>query len=525
MEKIFKIFSIYICAILWYIFIENKGKVKRGLKMKKTKSTQKIHIAIIILGTIFVALSCFHANIWFDEAYTVGMVQKSFVEIWNIGGHDVHPILYYWLLRIVSLVVEAWGLTTIAGKIVVYRIFSVIPIAILGILGYTHIRKDFGEKVGILFTFLTFFLPQSAVYANEIRMYSWAILSVTILGIYAYRLRLPENSNRKNWLIFFIASLFSIYIHYYGLMAAGLINVFLLIYLIKNKRAKDILTIMVSGVIQLIAYIPWLMYFIAQLSQVSGGFWIQLTFPDTLIEVLAAQTTGKLDWNLGFGVATLLYIYLGIKLFRYKGDKQPVKLSIGVYLAVILAALIMTQLLSTSILYYRYLFVITGFYIFTISFILSKEKNNKIIWIICAIIVVLATMNNIKMIEEAYGENNYKQYKYLQENIQEGDQIIYKEIGHGSTITIYFPEYQQYFYNPENWGVEEAYKALGENMKIVVDTAFLQELDGRIWIMDKADKSLYNELFNNEEYTLISENMIYTDYYGYAINMILVEKK
>ena len=246
--------------------------------MKKIISTKTAHITIIILGIIFVALSSFHSNIWFDEAYTVGIVQKSFGEIWTIGGNDVHPILYYWLLKIVSLVVEAWGVTTIAGKIMAYRIFSVIPIAILGILGYTHIKKDFGEKTGIIFSLLTFFLPQCAVYANEIRMYSWAILLLTILGIYAYRLRLTENSNRKNWLIFFTASIFSIYIHYYGLMAAGLINVFLLIYLLKNKRIKDIITIIFFGLIQLIAYIPWIMYLISQLSHVSGGFWIGFTF-------------------------------------------------------------------------------------------------------------------------------------------------------------------------------------------------------------------------------------------------------
>ena len=493
--------------------------------MKNKTKMEKLHIAIIVIGIIFISLSAFHSNIWFDEAYSVGMAEKTLSEIWNIGGHDVHPVLYYWMLRIVALVASAWGITATAGKIIIYRIFSVIPIAILGTLGYTHIRKDFGEKVGIIFTFFTFFLPQSAVYANEIRMYSWAILSVTILGIYAYRLRMPENSNRKNWLIFFGVSLFSIYIHYYGLMAAGLINVFLLVYLIKSKRTKDILTIIVSGVIQLIAYIPWLIYFITQLSQVSGGFWIGFTFPDTLMELLAAQITGKLNRNLGFIVTMALYIYLAIKLIKTKEDKKPALLSIGIYIAVILAALVMTLVLTTLILYYRYLFVITGFYIFAISYILSKEKNNKIILIICTIITVLATTNNIKMIKEAYGENNYKQYEYLQDNIKQGDKIVYKEIGHGSTIAIYFPEYKQYFYNPENWGVEEAYKALGNYMKTVVNTEFLQELDGRIWVMDKADKSLYNELFNNEYYTLISENMIYTDYYGYAINMILVEKK
>ena len=493
--------------------------------MKSKTKMQKLHIAIIIIGAIFISLSTFHSNIWFDEAYSVGMVERTLSEIWNIGGHDVHPVLYYWMLRIVSLIGTAWGITGAAGKIIIYRIFSVIPMIILGTLGYTHIRKDFGEKVGMIFSFLVFFLPESAIYANEIRMYSWAILSVTSLAIYAYRLRLAENSNRKNWLIFFIASISSIFLHYYGLMAAGLINVFLLIYLIKNKRGKDIISICTFGLIQLIAYIPWLMCLARQLSQVSKGFWISFTFPDSLYEVVASQLTGNISYKPQiFMLAVFFYIYLIIKLIKQKESKTPAILSLGLYLAVIIAAIIMTQVLNTTILYYRYLFVITGLYIFTISYILSKENNNRIIWGICAIIAILGTINNVKLIKEAYDESNFKQYEYLEENIQEGDIIIYKEIGHGSTMTIYFTENKQYFYNPENWHVEEAYKALGDHMEIYTNTDLAEKLEGRIWIIDKTDKSLYNELFNNDQYKLISEKEFWTAYHGYSMNMILVEK-
>lgn len=493
--------------------------------MKNKTKLQKLHIIIIILGTIFISVSAFHANIWFDEAYSVGMAERTFTEIWTIGGHDVHPVLYYWMLRIVSLIGKAWGITTTAGQIIIYRIFSVIPIALLGMLGYTHIKKDFGEKAGMIFSFLVYFLPESAIYANEIRMYSWAILAVTILAIYAYRLRILENSNRKNWIIFFLASISSIFLHYYGLMAAGLINIVLLIYLIRNKRGKDIVAISISGLIHLIAYIPWLMYFTSQLTNISKGFWIGFTFPDTLYELLAGQFIGNLNYKLILFIATIcLYIFLGIKLYKQKENKKPVILSIGIYLAVIVAAIIMTIILHTSIIYYRYLFVITGLYIFAISFILSKEKNNKVIWFICAIIAILGTMNNVKLIKDAYSDSNFKQYKYLKENIQPTDTIIYKEIGHGSTITIYFTENEQYFYNPENWNVEEAYKALGDHMQIYTNTDFTQKLEGRVWIIDKTDKSLYNELFNNEQYKLISEKEFWTAYHGYSMNIMLVEK-
>ena len=128
-------------------------------KLKKVKLSQW-HIAVIVIGIIFVSLGAFHGNVWFDEAYSVGMARQTFGEIWTIGGNDVHPVLYYWLLRIINLVV--------GQSIMAYRIFSVIPIAIMIILGYTHIRKDFGEKTGFIFSFLAAFLPEMATYAIEV---------------------------------------------------------------------------------------------------------------------------------------------------------------------------------------------------------------------------------------------------------------------------------------------------------------------------------------------------------------------
>ena len=123
--------------------------------MKKTKY---LHIAIIILGIIFITIPVFHNNLWFDESYSVGMAAHNFGDIWNIGGNDVHPVLYYWILSIIGSIT--------GGSIIAYRIFSLICIALLSILGYTHIRKDFGEKTGLLFSFFSLFLPEICLFAN-----------------------------------------------------------------------------------------------------------------------------------------------------------------------------------------------------------------------------------------------------------------------------------------------------------------------------------------------------------------------
>ncbi len=126
-----------------------------------------------------------------------GMAGRNFIDIWNIGGHDVHPVLYYFILHIISLFTN--------NSILAFRIFSGVIISLTGILGYTHIRKDFGEKVGLIFSFLVFFSPVSAVYANEIRMYSLCMFLVTILSIYSYRL--TKERKISYYIIFFLSSL------------------------------------------------------------------------------------------------------------------------------------------------------------------------------------------------------------------------------------------------------------------------------------------------------------------------------
>lgn len=490
----------------------------KELKIKEQTTLTKLHVLIIIIGIIFNAIGIFHTNIWFDECYSVGMANHNFMEIWNIGGHDVHPVLYYWILSIIG------GIT--GGSIIAYRVFSLICIALAGILGFTHIRKDFGEKTGLLFSLFTYFLPSVCIFSADIRMYSLAFLLLTILAIYGYRIY-KGDTTWKNWIIFEITSLACIYTHYYGLMAAGIINVVMLFNFIKNERKESTKKILIFGIIQLILYIPWLAYFITQLKHISKGFWIGFEFPDTLMELLSYQFIGNINYYIGFAFSIILYIYLGIKLHKLRKSKQdilPAKLSIGIYLSVILAALVVTAFAKTSILYYRYLFVVTGLYIFTLSFIISKEKSNKIVATICIITVLLGICSNVIMIKDNYSSKNMKQIEYLQENIQENDLIVYTDIGAGSVIADYFPNNKQYYYNEENWGVEEAYKAFAPQMNTYITTDFMNELTGRIWIIDGITDFAYQRYFNNEKYTYISQKAFETDYQDYHYVITLVEK-
>ncbi|CDC78430.1 uncharacterized protein BN667_00340 [Clostridium sp. CAG:465] len=496
------------------------------LVKKKKDKILILNIIIIILGTIFISLGAFHTNIWFDESYSVAISNHSFSEIWNIGGNDVHPVFYYMMLKIVSLI--------FGNNILVFRLFSIVPIVILSILGITHIRKDYGERTGIIFSFLTLFLPIIAAYSSEIRMYTWVMLFVTITAIYANRIYKNELSI-KNWVIFALFSLLSAYTHYYGLMFAGIINVILFIYLLKNRKGKnkDLKIFIIQAVVECLLYVPWLYYFIKQLTSVGGGYWIKLEFPDTLYNVLGIQYMGSLSNIFGFCFAICLYIYLGFVIYRCKKERISVKNarnSLLLYVLIVFIAFLIS--LKSPILYPRYLMTITGLLIFFIADIMAKEKSKYITIEICIIIFVTSLISNINIINNNYDNTNMKQIEYLEENIKDDDIIVYSNIGNGSVFAVYFKDNKQYFYNGDHWNVEEAYKAYGPQMETVEDLDFLKDYKGRIWIIDSTDSSFYNDKFKTDDYKVIDSKVIKTkypssfdtNYSGYEYNLILIEK-
>lgn len=423
------------------------------------KKNKYIHIGIIVLGIIFISLSAFHENIWFDESYSVSIAKHSFSEIWNITGHDVHPPLYYWILHIIWMI---FGNQNIA-----FRLFSVLSIAILGVLGYTHIRKDFGEKVGILFSFLVYFLPVICIYSQEIRMYSLAYLLVTIMSIYAYRFyksikdKKAIQEQNKNLIIFAIFSILSCYTHYYALATAGLMNFIIFIFLIKNvlktrkqkdlskedkkEMAKPLKKFIIIAIIQVILYIPWLLFLIEQMTRVGGGFWIQLNL-NTLIEVPSFQFRVQTDSTINVTaiisliVSILLYIYIGYRIYKAKKNKKevlPAIIAIIIYITVIVAVLIIS-LIGSPILVGRYLLTLTGLYIFVFAFFMAKEEKKWVTKMICVVILILSFIGNYTAIKNNYDITNQEVMQFMEENIQKDDIIIYNEIGVRRSIGFIF---------------------------------------------------------------------------------------
>ena len=274
-----------------------------GAGAQEVFSSRWFHLAVLALGSAFVLVGAFHGYIWFDESYSVAIANHSFSEIWRIGSGDVHPVLFYWALHVLNLV--------FGQNILAYRLFTVLGSIALASLGYTHVRRDFGWKPGVLFTAFVLFIPYTAIMSTEIRMYSWATFSVMLCALTAWRIacalrepasegfaaevqkraqgkRLLAGAPLSWWVVFAVSSLASAYLHYFGAMSAFMVNLLLLVFCInraaRRRGAAALGVLVASAAIQVALYVPWLLVLVRQMGVVSNTYWANMVFPVTYIE-------------------------------------------------------------------------------------------------------------------------------------------------------------------------------------------------------------------------------------------------
>ncbi len=413
------------------------------------KKYKILSVCIVFFSVIYLGLGLLNNNLWFDETYSVTIINHSFIDICKIAANDVHPILYYLILKMFSI---------LFGKhIIVYRIASLIPIVLLVIFALTKLSKEFGNKTAIIFSFIVIFMPVLVSYSTQIRMYTWSMLFVSLSMYYVYMV--IKYSKAKNWILFATYSIIAAYTHYYALFTIAFINIFLIIFAIKTKKI-NIRSLLICAITEIIMYIPGIIVFLIQYSKVVKGFWISVEYPDILFRILDSNFSGVISNILVLIFAILITIYIILSLFKmYKNSNNKtnilyVLIPLLIYISVIIFALLASIIRPVFIT--RYMLPMLGLYVFSLSYILSNEKNKWIPLCIISFLAILSIYNSYLVLNNVYTKDNEKIKEIVAANIEENDIILFSDIGTGSIISTYFTDYKSYFYNKDNWDVEES---------------------------------------------------------------------
>ena len=453
--------------------------------MKKEKMA---HLLLLIIGGMFLLSAAFQNNLWFDETYSVALVRQPFTQMFTYGLADVHPMLYYFLLKIYSI---------FAGtSIIALRIFSVIGAQLLAMLGYTHIRKDFGNKTGFWFSFMIFATATIFRYAAEIRMYTWLPLFVTLSAIYAYRFFKKTKEKTfpvKEMVLLSIFGLCAAYTHYFGLIAVCVINAMLFIALFIKKHKKP--AFIITSAVQILLYIPGIYFLFKQMQTVNKGFWIHIQYPDVIWETLsffflgdtpdqsAAFTTTDTVKTCFFILSAILFICCIVRLIQKRATAAI--LSLSVFFAVTAIALIASQILPTQIYYVRYSLACAGLFAFAFAVAISEFQLRFIKPVFALLLICLTVFRAVPFYQTVYSAENNVPEKYLKSRYNQQDVILTNSMDIASVLAVKNPDLKIYYCTRgKEYTLSDAYKIYQPTITFIDTPDQLPEVSGNILIAD-----------------------------------------
>lgn len=500
--------------------------------MKKDKLIKYAHKLVIAISVLLLTAGVFQNSLWFDEAYTAGLMSHSFMDMMKWAASDVHPHLYYIMLKIFTLI---FGTSCTA-----MRIFSVIGAVLFISVGYTHIRHDFGEKTGFWYSFAAAFMTTTFVYAMQIRMYTWAAYFVILAAVYAFRLCTGEDK-LKTRVLFIISSVAAAYTHYFALFTVAAINISMLIYYIKKKEALK--KWFITGAIQIASYIPGAIVLLIQTMN-GGPAWITISYPDILFDLTSyhllgeplAEIISKSDYKyyLAGIIFTALYALAGLILYKVsrkstkasdiseEKTKAAVRYGIGIYFGVILFSYLASFIIH--VYYIRYTVVLGGLLVFLIAVTIATRRHiwQKIIAAVCIMLMCAFQVHSLYCV--LYDPSANAVSEYLDSVIEEDDIFLFEDIN-PYVVSVQYASHPVYFYNKGHWGIHNAYRAFSPESHIVdnLEESDIKDYSGRIWVINEGECLSYVMSFEGSK--IISRQRITTVYHNGNYELILVEKE
>lgn len=367
------------------------------------KTHPKIDFLLVgLLLAAFVTIALINApraSIWFDEAFSAYIVQFNFWDIANFTANDVHPPLYYWLLKIWS---DLFGTTDLA-----LRSLSIFFGAGAIITAFFLSRKLFGRSVALLSTLFLTLSPMAIRYSDEARMY---MLTALIVFAATYVLvKAMETKKRSTWLVYGVLISLGMWTHYFTALVwiahwvwrAGVIKkAGIKAREFKQKFfSKDWI---LAHVVAIGLFLPWAYAMLYQMTVVqAAGFWIGPVSMDTpsnyFTNVFYYLQHGQAQSWLALAIIAILIILIvsipkAYKALKLEGKKSFLLISAVAWVPpVLLFVLSMPPLRSSFV--ERYLVPSAmAFSIFLAIVLVYGTRNWKIWQRIGTVMVIVAMM-------------------------------------------------------------------------------------------------------------------------------------
>lgn len=504
------------------IYYKNKGSLSlsvicyrtagylKGTTMKKAICNYHLWWrALPVLGAIIWGAFCITNNLWYDEAYSASMVSRSWFDLIYITAVDDHSPFYYCILKLFYHLcgggTHFWAL----------KLFSVLFMMGYLFLGMFYVKKLFDERISVWFMFFSITMPIMAVQAGNVRMYTAALFFMTLAGLTAYDLF--REPTRKKWMIFFGASVGTVYCHTFAMIQMVWIYLLFLGAIIVCKKHHLIKPFFKNGLAVSAVYFPWLIVTFLQMRlriKYDSGARSAEAIPNiyTLMDYCkewfsALETPIALVVFCGMGIVLFLGYY-AVDWMRKTRNYVP---GLGVI------AIGLTALTGAVVSYYinpcflgRYAFPGFGslacFYAVGMGNITSRKLK-------CGVLVVVIgsfLMQYASELTLEYDPGLGIYEEFVEENVGEDDCII-GPVEHTIFMNVYHPELQYYLNGYKRYSLPFV------NTEAFTQWEQLESRKGNIWYIcfEGSDPSYYEERYTYEE--VLRFDYMYYDFVIYKL--------
>ena len=294
--------------------------------MKTRKKTILICTLIpLLLACLYMFLCTLNlkSSIWFDESYSAYLIRGDFGQIWYETAQDVHPPVFYFLLKIWSLIFDTSDFAL--------RFMSVFFGAICIILAFHLVKRWFNVRTATIATVFLALSPLLIRYGQEMRMYT-LVFAIVLGATYALDLAL-ETKKKRYYILYGVLVSLGMWTHYFSALAWIAHVVYLTAVQKINIVRKPFLFVYLGAIL---LYLPWLPILLVQFTTVQAGFWIPgvtlSTFPDYFAELTVFKDTaeGAEAWLALALIAMLVVLIITtarvLKFSRNKKQRQKLSL-------------------------------------------------------------------------------------------------------------------------------------------------------------------------------------------------------
>ncbi|NTV15385.1 MAG: hypothetical protein HGA96_15880 [Desulfobulbaceae bacterium] len=459
-----------------------------GTGIDRTKWEWGVWSVLALTGVCLVLFRISHGSIWEDEAFSMAISERSFSDILRmLGGSDSSPPLYYFGLKVF---VAIFGQSRVA-----FRVFSALGLLAASLLlGYGPVSRIFSRQAGQIYAFLMLFSSMNLTFAQEIRMYSWALFFMTACGLFGYLY--VRDGARRDLVFFGLASLAGAYTHYYVTFGVFFVHFYLLGWIVFCRRSRLRLFFgEVAGVAALFA--PWFFStFISQLSRHIENFWIQEPTFETLIGVFVipfSVKTGSMGYATDLAIACFVLYGYGLYV-AYKQQDNPIflLLAAGSFFSV-LAVMFGVSLTLRPLLVPRYLLSLWGLIFVGVAWGVSLIFRWKPPWgwvvgsLLLGIYVTLAVpCLQLHYFSQLNGPMDEIR-AFSKKNFHKNQAFVYFDATTAPCFIVEYPDYPHFVLHAPTSKLDDSFEVFGDKVTIVTDISQVPRRYGELWLVATPD--------------------------------------